>query len=209
MLSPNDFFVMCGRNTIAAGQVSAMANGVPITVAAGGEGNVQMVIGVEPSDWQLSRVHVWDYHLQDDAFYTVAAEMLAYVDGQFCPCGAGKYASGALECTECTAGTYAAAADATACAECAAGQFSATIGATHLSSCVTCAAGQFSTAGSSSCTSCDAGKFSATIGAMTDSSCVSCPADSNSLAGSVECACNAGKLPRLPLLQTSLFLGLQ
>jgi hypothetical protein len=89
MLSPNDFFVMCGRNTIAAGQVSAMANGVPITVAAGGEGNVQMVIGVEPSDWQLSRVYVWDYHLPDDMFFGVSDALISYLAGTPCQCPPG------------------------------------------------------------------------------------------------------------------------
>jgi len=77
MTSRTDWVVMCGRNTDVSGQVGTMANGVTTSTAEGGTGNVQLGINIvtisdqshEISDWQLSRVYVWDSHLPDDVFY--------------------------------------------------------------------------------------------------------------------------------------------
>ena len=92
MSSLTDWVVTCGRNTQVPGQVGTIANGITTSTAAGGSGNCQLCInsaqagvnsntGAEVSDWALSRLYVWDYHLPDDAFFGVSDALMDYLAG--------------------------------------------------------------------------------------------------------------------------------
>ena len=117
MTSRTDWVVMCGRNTDVSGQVGTMANGVTTSTAEGGTGNVQLGINIvtisanshEISDWQLSRVYVWDSHLPDDVFYAVSN----YLRGSLVGNGPGF-----RRCVGCVAGTYKEATGDAACSSC-------------------------------------------------------------------------------------------
>ena len=114
MASRTDWVVTCGRNTVVAGQVGTMANGVTTSTATGGTGNQQLAInlqsgGSEFSDWQLSRVYVWDSHLPDDVFYAVSNYLRGSLAGN---------EPGFRRCVGCVAGTYKEATGDAACSSC-------------------------------------------------------------------------------------------
>jgi sugar lactone lactonase YvrE len=73
---------------------------------------------------------------------------------------------------------------ATNATPCPAGSFSAAIGATSVSTCVSCGAGKFSGSGAAVCSPCAAGSFSASSGTTAASGCLSCPAGKFSAAAS-------------------------
>jgi hypothetical protein len=80
-ITPNtNWVVACGRNVVGSGKVGAIINGATTSIGEGGTGNCDLSIGTycttdtcngqapETSDWQLSRLYVWDSHLSDDVF---------------------------------------------------------------------------------------------------------------------------------------------
>ena len=86
MTSRTDWVVTCGRNTRVSGKVGTMANGVTTSVAEGGAGNKQLAINIadrnpEKSDWQLSRLYVWNSHLPDDAFVAMSDYLMDFLAG--------------------------------------------------------------------------------------------------------------------------------
>jgi hypothetical protein len=99
-----NWVVACGRNVaVGSGKVGTIINGVTTSTGMGGKGNCDLSIGTyctkntcdgvyehpETSDWQLSRLYVWDSHLSDDVFAQVSSELNQYL------------ATGNLECTPC------------------------------------------------------------------------------------------------------------
>jgi hypothetical protein len=91
--SNSDWVVMCSRNTATPGQVSGLAMGITVHTATGGWGNVQLSVNTaymgEPTDFQLSRIYVWDYHLTDDMFFGVSDALISYLAGTPCQCPPG------------------------------------------------------------------------------------------------------------------------
>ncbi len=69
-ISPNTYWVVaCGRNIQTPGSAGTIINGVVTSTAEGGVGNCELVINLpeEQSDWQLSKLYVWNTHLPSDA----------------------------------------------------------------------------------------------------------------------------------------------
>lgn len=125
--------------------------------------------------------------------------------GTCLPCAAGRVAEfeWAYDCTDCTAGSYAA--NGTECVACEAGRFSVATAsecsicprgrsaAPSSSSCTKCTAGFYAAAGSESCLSCHGGFYSATEESY---QCTSCRPGFYSTNGSDSCsACGAGQYP--------------
>lgn len=94
-----------------------------------------------------------------------------------------------VSCPLCVAGTYQDTPGASSCKPCPAGTWSTRVGLQSSAGCVPCAAGNYSSDGSTSCTSCAAGSW-----ALSGSSnCVLCSPGTYSLAGAATCApCPAG-----------------
>jgi hypothetical protein len=87
-VSPNtNWVVACGRNIQTAGSAGTIINGVVTSVAAGGAGNCELTINLEStnccekSDWQLSKVYVWNTHLPDAVFADASARLNSYLQG--------------------------------------------------------------------------------------------------------------------------------
>jgi hypothetical protein len=93
-ITPNtNWVVACGRNVVGSSQVGTIINGVSTSTGKGGTGNCDLSIGTyctkntcdgvyehaETSDWQLSRLYVWDSHLSDDVFARVSSELNQYL----------------------------------------------------------------------------------------------------------------------------------
>jgi hypothetical protein len=84
-ISPNtNWVVACGRNIQTPGSAGTIINGVVTSVAEGGLGGCELAInqnGDPPSDWQLSKVYVWNTHLPDAVFADVSARLNSYLAG--------------------------------------------------------------------------------------------------------------------------------
>ena len=69
--SSSDWKVTCGRNVVSSGSVSTIVNRVSQSTGGGTPGAGNCALGInnnyadEHSDWQLSKLYVWDYHLSD------------------------------------------------------------------------------------------------------------------------------------------------
>jgi hypothetical protein len=89
-ISPNtDWVVTCGRNIATAGSISSIVNREVTSTAEGGDGGCQLSINYrtnpdERSDWQLSRLYIWDKHLPDDVFASVSNALNDYLIGNEC-----------------------------------------------------------------------------------------------------------------------------
>ena len=169
--SSQEWVVTCGRNTQVAGQVGTIANGVTTSTAGGGNGNCSLGINDggegEYSDWALSRVYVWDYHLPDDAFFGISDALMAYLAGSsVCPmpynCSSADFLFRTLQCNEravpyegnCSCMAGYSGPDGGTCVACEAGKYKPVNGS---SPCTLCAAGKFSTSpAQSTCTECSA-----------------------------------------------------
>ena len=117
-VTPNtNWIAMCGRNI--AGTAATITNGVVVSEQNAGRGNCQLSINrYDSSDWQLSKLYIWDRHLSNTEFAEAATKLNSYVQVQIPPCSAcqlGKYkdAIGSSLCTSCPANTYSAATNAT------------------------------------------------------------------------------------------------
>ena len=100
---------------------------------------------------------------------------------QFCLSGEYAPLAKSIECSICTAGSYATddpsdadgvgvTTGATSCVTCPAGKFTAGDSAT---SCVSCQPGEYASAGSTACTLCEIGTFTKTTGSATCKECAS------------------------------------
>ena len=224
--SDTDWVVACGRNIATAGAVSTIGNKITMSTAGAGYGDCALSInspthgwGFGGSEWQLSRLYVWDYHLPDDVFVKISTELFDWVHGNstcLCPrgyactyemwpkeqCDQGTYSPhGANTCNVCVGGKYSLAG-AHFCANCPRGKHQSS---TRSSACYDCTAGEFQPAkGATHCLACGAGTFSAsgaticslcgagTFSASGAATCAVCGNNSYSAAGSETCACNVG-----------------
>ena len=82
-----DWVVACGRNIQTAGSTGTIINGVVTSVAKGGAGNCELTINLDPylysqpTDWQLSKVYVWNTHLPNAVFADASARLNSYLAG--------------------------------------------------------------------------------------------------------------------------------
>jgi hypothetical protein len=75
-ISPkSNWVVACGRNIQTPGSAGLIINGVVTSVAGGGLGQCELAIMPGHSDWQLSRVYVWNTHLPDEVFFEVSKKL--------------------------------------------------------------------------------------------------------------------------------------
>jgi hypothetical protein len=110
--------VACGRNIGTSGATYSIVNGVVTSTFIstgnnGGNGNCQLAINNNLasafSDWQLSRLYVWDTHLSEEVFAQASAKLNSYLSNSgetsIClVCPAAYYSStGSTACTSCPA----------------------------------------------------------------------------------------------------------
>ncbi len=81
-----DWVVACGRNNLTAGSAVTIINGVARSVTEGEIVTLQEVGHCEltlnqnsPSDWQLSKLYVWNTHLPDAVFADASARLNSYL----------------------------------------------------------------------------------------------------------------------------------
>ena len=208
-----DWLVACGRNLVKAGAAGVYMNGVKRLDAVGGEGSCAMAINppqtTQWSDWQLSKVYIWNYLLSDNDFLLAsqalnsekAETMLLDPGCSACPphstsppastsiaaCACAPGFSGVPgACVACPAGSFKASAGNASCVACNSNATSLAA-STHALNC-SCVPGYSGPA----CSVCQAGSFKTGAGPGT---CQTCPADSISPAASPNgsmCECNAG-----------------
>jgi hypothetical protein len=88
-VSPNtNWVVACGRNILTGGSAGTIINGVVTSFAEGGTGNCELAINLanylpysQASDWQLSKVYVWNTHLPGAVFADASARLNSYLAG--------------------------------------------------------------------------------------------------------------------------------
>ena len=171
----SDWVVACGRNTNAANSVSTMVNGVNLTFAGGGHGSSWLGInsglgddgGLSMSDWQLSRLYVWNVHLSDAEFADASAKLVDYVRLSGFPESSGA------NCVACPASAPTSAATSPSLASCQRLCPPGTTGALDgIAPCTNCPLGTFKSAsGTAACALCPSGKFSSVVGRSACSSC--------------------------------------
>lgn len=208
--------VVCGRNIQTAGSAGVIANGVVTCTACGGVGNGNLAInqgtvGIGTnfnSDWQLSRLYVWNRHLSNAEFAEASARLNSYVAVQM------------PACTACQVGTYKDTIGSAWCTSCPVNTFSGTVNATSLDMCTACQGNSTSVVGSASkdycqcntgfihegeecdeclpgtfnprlaqiaCSNCTVGTYSLNYAATSNETCASCSATEYSPEGSPVC----------------------
>jgi len=184
MITPDtDWVVACGRN-VNSGD-STIVNAITTSVASRGSGNCSLGINYDAvSDWQLSRLYIWDYHLSNSNFALASSSLYAAL----------TVGSTDSVCQACPANSRSAAASTvnTACT-CNAG-YTGIDGST----CSACPPGSSKTAsGDSACIpyTCPADQFSSEVAANVAAVCWACPSSAVSVAASTApaaCQCRAG-----------------
>jgi hypothetical protein len=82
-----DWVVACGRNNLTAGSAVTIINGVArwvteVEIAKLQEaGNCELILNQNaPSDWQLSKLYVWNTHLPNDLFAQASSELIKFLN---------------------------------------------------------------------------------------------------------------------------------
>jgi ammonia channel protein AmtB len=68
---------------VTTGSAGTIINGIVTSTTKGGGGNCELAINqlsTETSDWQLSKVYVWNVHLPDAVFAKASAKLNSYRD---------------------------------------------------------------------------------------------------------------------------------
>jgi len=209
-----NWVIACGRNIATAGATSSIVNGVVQLAAAGGnfgDGRLRINTWGEKSDWQLSRLYVWNRHLTNAEFAEASAKLNSYVTLKmpsyyFCSaCVLGKYKDtiGSAVCTSCAANTYSAQSNATSvetCLTCPGNSTSVVasasndycqcnVGFSHAAGgCAECVPGTFNPRlAQLACSNCTVGTYSLNVGATSNETCASCSGTEYSPEGSPVC----------------------
>ena len=207
-VTPNTNWVaMCGRNI--GGAPATITNGVQVSEQNAGRGNCQLSINrYDSSDWQLSRLYVWNRHLSNTEFAEAAAKLQNFVALQTPSCSAcaiGKYkdAIGSALCSYCPLATFSAATNATSIDTCAACPGNSTslfgsaskdycqcnTGFVHQGGgCAACLPGTYNPRlAEIACSNCTVGTSSLNYGATSNETCASCSGTEYSQEGSPFC----------------------
>jgi len=189
----DNWVAMCGSNINNNSRPGIIVNNIVKATGRGGDGNCALGINhQEPSDWQLSKLYVWNYHLSESDFTLAASSLFTKLTtdispqgtvcqacplnshspagsavAEACECNAGYTGANGAVCTQCGAGTFKGATGSVACSNCLVGS-SSLGGATNINNC-TCNAG-YTGSGGSDCTVCAPGTSKAASG---DSACIS------------------------------------
>jgi hypothetical protein len=154
-----NWVVVCGRNTVAAGAAGTLVNDVVTSTAKGGTGNCQLDINNgEQSNWQLSRLYVWNTHLSDTQFINASRRLNRYVLGMqeatcvTCPANTQTVQTGSNNITDCICNIGYTGPNGGPCTACASGTFK-------------------NITGTASCTSCPANTGESCIGCTTFENC--------------------------------------
>ena len=88
-ISPNtNWVVACGRNIQTPGSAGRIINGVVTSTAGGGAGNCELNINLdgwgEFTDWQLSKLYVWNTHLPDSFFAQASSRLVKFLNTEPC-----------------------------------------------------------------------------------------------------------------------------
>jgi hypothetical protein len=221
-ISPHtDWVVVCGRNTKNPDSINVLVNEMvrAVGVPKGGLGSCAMGINyhfTQVSDWQLSKLYIWDHHLSDSDFAAVSSSLYAQIsrgttDGvclvcpkysqsldiaSECECVSGAYPADARrpsECTPCLPGTFKILPGPHLCSPCPLGTYGAGV------SCLVCPAGTYG--GGAECTLCPPGTYGTLSGQKTRGSCKPCQKGTyNEVAGAISkiscLLCASGKFHR-------------
>jgi hypothetical protein len=84
-INPNtNWVVACGRNIQTPGSAGMIINGVVTSTAKGGAGNLELTINLdqwgEHSDWQLSKLYVWNTHLPNSLFAQASSRLVKFLN---------------------------------------------------------------------------------------------------------------------------------
>ena len=150
-ISPNtNWVVVCGRNTITANTGSVIVNGI-VRANARVPGGSSCALGINQhesfqSDWQLSKLYIWNYHLSDEHFALASLSLnddltglvvpggciacppnscspADSIDITACQCNAGYTGPNGGTCSQCLAGTYKVGLGPASCTVCPAGKY--------------------------------------------------------------------------------------
>ncbi len=159
-ISPvTNWVVTCGRNIGTSGATYSIVNGVVTSTFIstgnnGGNGNCQLAINNNLasafSDWQLSRLYVWDTDLSEEVFAQASAKLNSYLSNS----------GETSRCLVCPAAYYIST-DSTATTSCPANSVSP-VSSSSQANC-TCNAGYFGPTGGT-CTPCTDGQYKNTLG---------------------------------------------
>jgi len=195
----SDWVVMCGSNIADTSRSGIIVNNIVKATGKGGTGNCALGMNYnEASDWQFSKLYIWNYHLSASDFTLAASSLFTKLTtgtspagtvcqacplnsdspagsavAEACECNAGYTGANGAVCMQCAASTFKAAPGPAACSICPVGS-SSQVGAVDINDC-TCTAG-FTGNGGANCRACAPGTSKAAPG---DSACIpyTCPAD--------------------------------
>jgi len=200
--SVGNWIVACGSNVnnIGGTGTRTIVNGDARSSARTGASNCALGINffAELSDWQLSKLYIWNYHLSPTDFTLAASSLftklttdtsrqgsvcqtcphnsnspVGSISIQACECNPGHTGANGAGCTQCPVGTFKAVSGSIACPSCPMFSFSFP-GTTNIENCI-CPAG-FTGNDGADCTICPAGTFKPARGSA---ACVAyvCPAN--------------------------------
>ena len=142
LLSPTtEWVVACWRNLAVSGKIITTINGNTISTVAGGKAPIALGINkipAEKSDWQFSKLYIWNYHLSDVDFALASSSLYSdlstnntagvcracppnsrspngSVSITECECDAGYTGENGGLCTKCPDGTYKLESGSHAC----------------------------------------------------------------------------------------------
>ena len=78
-----NWVVTCGRNIQTPGSAGTIIMGVVTSVAEGGLGQCELAINryyIQPGDWQLSKVYVWNTHLPNSFFAQASSRLVKFLN---------------------------------------------------------------------------------------------------------------------------------
>jgi len=140
--NPNNWVVACGRNIVKTGADGTIVNNVrtSLTIGGGGGGALGINIGVdiggstpEVSDWQFSKLYIWNYHLSDSDFKSTSQALNAELVNPTTDTAGGA-------CQPCAHASHSPGGTATsrrpACLACPAFKNTTQVGSTVLQKCL-------------------------------------------------------------------------
>jgi len=195
----DNWLTICGRNLVASGSDGIIVNDIVKAGALGGEGNCALGINSnnnEASEWQLSKLYIWNYHLSDVDFELASSSLYSALSTnksasvcRACPLFS-RSVSGSVSMAQCECERGYARSAGGVCLQCEAGTFKTNVGNVP---CEACPTGSDSAPGAtllSNCT-CGAGYWD-----MDHHDCKTCPINSSiqkqNSTGIHDCQCNAG-----------------
>jgi len=187
---------MCGTNILDPNRPGIIVNNFVKTQGLGGDGGCALGINHDDqSEWQLSKLYIWNYHLSTSDFVFVASQLHSHITSGIpgrmceacpanfhslqgstsqsaCQCNAGYTGVNGSTCAQCLPGTYKPALGPQRCSGCPA-SFVSLAGSMLNTSCQ-CPAG-YTLADRSTCSACLVDTYKSGIGS---SPCTPCPPNS-------------------------------